>query len=254
MNPRTIKYTPIQQTDFVRYYKMSSSPMFFKGIKDKHFKDDYGIFDSNEFIRPSKEWRENYHFYDEFLNNLSSWESWPKRNKSIIGTTSLEVAQLYALLGGKGSKVYIVIPLKSRTILCPTDDILTSFNRGPGMTLLREDSHSLLKQFNEEFLTFLNRRGYQEEKIRKLDFEGMIQVLKNEVDNKSLTDLDILNHVYQSGNILQTFENLFDPVKNNFSLTEKVDLCEMGEGKEVFSSGQVLLCSYEKAKGLGIYP
>lgn len=249
---KPIKYNNINEDEFLKLLPNSNS-MFFKGINSKYFNHKFGIIDTRNFVRESKDRESNYHFYDELLNECEAWQNMPKRRHSIIGTSSHEIASLYALGGDHESKVYFVIPLDAKSILCPTEDILTSFNNSVSPTLMNVGSNSFLLQLNQEFKTYFERLNLSENQIRALKYSDLCVAFNSINESVEIRDLPIVKHINE-GNSFEDFINkVLDPKKNFFegSLENKI-LSMKGSGKEVFSSGEVLLCEYSEMKKFGL--
>lgn len=248
-NKKTIKYTEIEQSEFNSIFSKCNI-WFYKGISHKHFNADFGRINTKEFIRPSKEVESNYHFYDEILNNLSVWEELPLRKNSIIGTTSLEVANLYSLIGGEGSKTYVIGSLNSLVAVCPDEDLLTSFQNRITNKLLKSDSVSFLKQLNDEFLHFFRTKEMNDEEIRSLEYHDIIQILNNSEKRTFEEIYPILNYLLKESDIVKPLNEMFDPKLNGFEISTNLKLIEKGPGQEVFGSGEFVMCEYNIFKEL----
>lgn len=77
-----------------------------------------GIIDTNAFNRKSAN---TYNYYTLWMDNHPSWKDYPKRSKSLICTTSYEVASGYGA-------VKLIIPADKNTVgVCASDDLWGAF-------------------------------------------------------------------------------------------------------------------------------
>lgn len=252
---KTIKYTEITKSEFLSQVS-DSKCSFLKGINKKYFNKKFGFINTKDFIRPSKETKDNYHFYDEFLNECYSWNNFARRKHSIIGTTSFEVASLYSMYGEPGSSIYFVIPIDAETLMCPTDDILSSFKNHLTNALVKEDSISFLLELNIELKKYFEMKNFSEQEIRKLKYSDLVNELSSIENLTILNEFTILKRLLEmNGNVEENINKILEPGINNFSLyTESKLLRHKGNGREIFASGKVLLCAYNEMTKLGLNP
>ena len=101
--------------DLNKYVK---SPIY-KGLKDqvRSLSDNFVVqYNTDRFSPHAKN-----NFYNVFFSNADSWKKYPKRNRSLVCTTSDTYAKDYG-------KLYYVIPLKNTKVgICPEKDIFFSF-------------------------------------------------------------------------------------------------------------------------------
>lgn len=112
------------------------------------------------------------------VSNLPSWQQYPKRNRSLICTTSYTIANAY---GGTGT--YVVLPFGNPTIgICPSLDFWDGFN-DPQPPELNSEINQLLKEVG------MISRGEALRYGESLSFQQLIGIF-NEID--SMIGLDIL--------------------------------------------------------------
>ena len=234
-------YSEIDQNEF-KHYVVGDPLIYFKGINNEYTNFPFCKINTSQFERPSKESTDNYHFYDLVLNNCSSWENFPKRVRSLIGSTSLATASLYA-----PGNVYVVVPVKARTILCPSDDIMSSFVNDETILLSDPNTISYPLQFNLECSTYFKQLGLSHEEIRALDYELLTWHLDHLKFSRKEDLSNTLRRIQECGsNADSLLSKLFCPEINGFTeVLGKLELTREHNGFEVFSSGEVVLCKME---------
>ncbi len=108
---------------YASWYDIDCETPLYRGIKKHGIKreDDFLIIEPSKFKRVSVD---TDNFYNLIIDNDSKWEDFPKRSKSIIGTTDMKRAENYGT-------VYRIIPLfkNSEIAIAPGDDIWWSFTK-----------------------------------------------------------------------------------------------------------------------------
>lgn len=177
--------------------------------------------------------RDNTNHYTLLIDNSEAWKEYPKRSKSFI--CSLQIGK-YS--NGKylpsTPNSYLVIPNdESIWGICPTDDILSSFN-----TLLKYGNFTsiIFESMNEMSLNF-NLGGISDSNIDHMKHD-LLKLQKYIYSNyKSPNDfLDIIdplditiifcNFVYNNWglDIFNCIETILNPKTNNFKLNKYSDI------------------------------
>jgi len=217
-------------------------------------------FNSNEHaIKVSKnELERNTNSYSSmFLSNMASWNSLPKRNNSMICTSSDIIAQA-------NGDIYVIIPIGNTTLGVSQD---ASFNTS--FSYMKTKYHiNDLNDFNKKFtlfMTYLHNILHTHTQINMSstnEYSRLISILKNvdkHLDFKRgiyvKTYRELINNGGQGysflGNtsILDNITDMFNPVKNNFSLVDfKNYNISFDENHEVWFSGDSYMLSYNLYK------
>jgi len=126
--------------NYKKLFKNDSSVRIYRGIKT--FGPIYGYIDSDKGVPRVSANTSN--FMTLLMDNLPSWNGWPKRSKSIICATSTGIS------GNYGTN-YTVIPYDDALIgVCSDDDLWNSFST---ITCVAEFNASLKKIFLSNGIT-----------------------------------------------------------------------------------------------------
>ena len=106
---------------------MCSGINLYRGVTG--FYDNYAIVDPTLKKRKSAN---THNYYTLMMDNLPSWQGWPKRSRSLICSTSKKKTMAYSEYdfdnGGSYLSIYQVLPFNgAKLAVCPRDDIWTSF-------------------------------------------------------------------------------------------------------------------------------
>lgn len=218
-------------------------------IKEKCRKawDSTRIYRGNErlddkyyFIDPTKSYERispfaEYNFYNLLLSNLPSWKKYPKRNKSVICTTSSENAR------HRGRDIYyFVLPVDGANIgICPDRDIWDCFNDS-GVDL--EDFGNHLDDFFETNNISVSDNDYNDfvdacKKIDKYKEEGSLDIYD------SFSDW-LIKFKKTDKTFLEYLNNLLNPNKNNFKLVTVGK--KIGYDREVWTGDKCVLVRTEQ--------
>lgn len=202
-----------------------------------------------------------YNYYNLLLSNLDNWSHYPRRDRSLIGTTSIENAKDYGHL-------YYVFPLGNPNIaICPDIDLWESFPR-----VCDKAGIITLEPFNQLFHWFLAiALGKQPENIlkKKEEFKPLdqnyIQLEKAFTDIKDLWNKNpelirkrfeakplaieaypLYDTVFKEfkGDVKAALMDMFDPKKNGFKQVPLNKLNVQGH-KEVWLSAPAVLIEEE---------
>ena len=211
--------TPINLQDAIEWVK-PNSVNFYNELIDSYEKKRQnklliykGMTSCGPYILsdPSKIQRESantYNYYTVLFDNLPSWSEYPKRSKSLICTSELNIAFGYSDTKENGA-LYIVIPKDNTKIgICPTYDIWDAFDGKLDLIALNNKLH---------------QGGVP------VDYDSIISYLQNSAQFKKY---DI--------------NKVFDPNKNGFKLVTygKVESLFLGN-QEMWMSGECLLVNYD---------
>lgn len=198
-----------------------------------------------------------HNYYNLLLSNLENWREYPKRNRSIIGTTSLGYAEEYF------GSVYVVFPFNNPKIgVCVDEDLWYSFPYLFNNIIFEEDH---MEQFNKTLHAFLtialarkiNSRADKDiTKLREL-FKEVTNLwhtrrehLERRFEPFSSSAFLALNQMYFfffekfNGNIEAALSDLLDPNKNNFRLLTLSDF-DVTKNKEVWLEAPSVLIDYK---------
>lgn len=198
----------------------------YKGIQ-KSFNSknsNFYLTDPSKKIRKS---RNTQNYYTLLLDNLPSWEGYPKRSQSLICTSSYSKATRYG-------EVYIVLPFNNSQIaICPYNDIWNSF------PLLISSLGYFNAMFNNHVIPDKNY----------IDFIGLCFTMKNYLirDFKDQAKHELMSQLislFKKANspkdIENAFNKIFDPIKNGFT-KGKIGNIEIPLNREIWTDGKAYL-------------
>jgi hypothetical protein len=188
-------------------------------------------------------------FYTRLFSGiLDSWSNYPKRERSIICTSSPYTAC------GFGTSVCVVLPENKSLIgICPTDDIWQSFSDIHQLTYLNDVmldlfdwafgwklSHNIIDLFNKaDDATIIQYLNDLDVELENLDFEEFA-----EDHDYSAIEMDIMQLIENRNcPLIEFFNDLLDPDNNRFMLKsiEAYRLNSETEDREVWTEAQCLL-------------
>lgn len=187
----------------------------FRGLKSAN-KDIY-------FISPSKHMRSSRNtsnFFTSLIDSSNRWKNYPKRSRSIICTTDYFAAKAYG-------SVYNIFPKNGAKIgICSEDDIWSSVDN------ILAELGLYVNDFNNLFYELYDEIGESQNEMERLNYENIDNILnkfdefiqKNGIERfielPSIHYSKIATHLKNNyrGNIRNYFDDLLDPVKNNFKL------------------------------------
>ncbi len=183
--------------------------------------------DKYAFVRPNQFERESayaeYNFYTLLLDNLLSWKNYPKRSKSVVCGSDLDM--ISSRYGGR----YIVLPKNGSKIgVCPNYDIWFSFHE----LYIRHIEN--LDDFNDVLHMIWDNdipKTYQEMVKQEIIKTGNIENHFSDYDDSENFVADYLNK------ILDPDDNGFEIIKSGQS---------MNDGCEVWTEGDCLLYRTER--------
>jgi len=209
----------------------------YRGIKGADYLHDY-----YNVIKPSEYIRSAGHSNTTYLNiidNSESWKNYPKRRKSIICSTSRDVAHFYG-------EVHVVIPVNNSNFdVCPDYDFqkcFDNFNIKFGTPIYRVD-----EMFDS------NKEGYSYEDFKRMMISNEYNPVefsfdyRQYVSENNLTGEDIYNEMIE--NISPT-NNGFKTFRYNGSRDiSTLNDIRLLDSNEVWTSDDCLLITETRYKG-----
>lgn len=252
------------QKELENYSNSINVPLkLFKGITYTEKLPDCYIVKPTESLRESKTKNEYGNAYNLLLNNLKSWDDFPKRQKSLIVTSSFQTAKSFSSISPISNsidgKLYHVFPEYNSIIaVAPESDIWISFKNGMSELGLKGNIKNLKKfnSFLKEIFDLID--GYENfDQTWEVFIESITALSKKTIVPKtntmSLEAECILNSLIKNEATLITFlESVFDLSKNNF-ITEVFNdkLKNKFYDNEIWTEGNCLLIEHEFFKTLG---
>ena len=169
-----------------------------------------------------------WNYYTLWLSNNPQWAAYPKRNRSLICSTSYDKAASY-------ENPVVIVPLINCKIgVCPAGDIWDSFK-------LVGNLHMFMK-----YVWFLFWK-HDKHRFDGFSYQEMMQKLHEMTPEKfgkfGFDKFDNLM-VKFNNNAEAMLQNVFDPVDNNFTLTSWKQFNILGD-REVWLSAPCLLIKPE---------
>lgn len=203
---------------------------FYKGVVSKTCLNKYYVVDPSLFLRESKTKIEHGNVYNLLLNNLPSWEKIPKRQYSVIMSSSQNTAKSFSIpITSKGyiyGKTYCVIPENESILAIASDrDIWNSFNNGLLKIGLRGKNGNLIKFnciLNELYKSTQNNDEF--DKNWELLNENLIKLANGIIVPKiSLSDEETRMLEYLKSNrndLIGFFDEIFNPNLNGIMILQ----------------------------------
>lgn len=184
----------------------------------------YSTVDPSQRIRQSKN---TSNYYTLLLSNLPEWQKYPKRDRSLICSTSGKKAGAYGVR-------FAVIPYDEVKLgVCPESDIWDSFEE------LKQEGFSTLEDFNDYFeLLFSLKKPntYQEIVERVKNFSLPLKL--SDVNNIHWIPMFLQNFFIQlSKKKMSYLQELLSPDNNDFHLSSFEDL-PFSKNRECWFSGE----------------
>lgn len=235
---------PEQYRGIVKEYITTSESYVYRGMKDT----GTIIFgDGTKMSRKSKN-TTNYYTYiiDRILRR--QWEKFPLRSESFICTTHESTAGSYGT-------VYVVIPLENQDFgVAPSDDFWFAFDE----TIENIISNGSLQYFNEilgrlyyilkqkEIMaasadSFFNSMAILSQAIKKTNYDYDSFPSKTSDLQLFRDEFALYKYFKDAGDVTKGLAQIFDPVKNRFSLSKHPD----DHDSEVWVSGKVMFIKYD---------
>jgi hypothetical protein len=164
------------------------------------------------------------------MDNLPSWNGWPKRSRSIICSTNYDDSDSYG-------KVYYNIPYDNAKIgICSDHDVWRSFS------YIRNGINSFNNLLENLMKIYDIKRSEKDWNI----FVKALQELQNKFDYNTLPDDEkyyiekhksVLDMLFNGKNIIKNLDHIFDPDTNKF----KMGINNLQPDREIFIQGECIL-------------
>jgi hypothetical protein len=221
---KTIKFNQIWrglstiQEDYVFYNNLSST---------------------NRLQRPKNP---NSYIYNIWIDTHPSWEKYPKRKHSLIMSNDSEYASNYSY---EGDPHLVIMDLKAKCGICPTDDIWYSFSDAKDMhewfpknyfkNFIPNDWRDIISKFDEIF--------------KKYGFKSLDK--KHNIKNNNPQFYELFMTIYDPKDSFNTLEEILsqylDPQTNGFKLATFGDIItkrvKLPYSCEIWASEPAYLCS-----------
>lgn len=203
------------------------APEIFRGVKSNN---QFMLVNPQQFTRKSKN-TSNYHTL--LVDNMASWETFPKRSESIVCSTSRNKAAVY----GAGGMTYRVLPINGSNIgICAEDDWWFSFKKFDNLGItVRDFNEDLANMFN----TVLN--DLPDDDNWEMVAEWIEMVDERLVVDDSFLSSDFADYLFEHDKtVKQTLIDLLEPKSNGFELTTIENFTTTGN-HEIWTDGPSLL-------------
>ena len=220
-----------------------------KDIERDNYDEDDAIVNQVVFgLTPGVRKSENtFNFYTKLFSDvLESWKDFPKRNNSIICTTSEGKASTYA-----GNEAFCLFPKNDVKIaICPANDLWDSFYDSINTSLddFNVCFYSAVKAYIPEYLDTLEKAvvtyGSNDE-IFEI-FEALEENIKHNKQVREQLDDDVIivknfiEPVIDGEHLYDHLNRTLNPISNGFKLTGNTDDIVECEDNEVWFSGKCL--------------
>ncbi len=205
----------------------------FRGYYDNK---DYALSIDPKSGKPRKSAYTGSNYYTLLMDNLASWKKYPKRSQSVICSTSYTKAKEYTF----SNNVYFVFPYNgSKFGVAPNDDIFTSFKMYDRYQIMGTG-----RKFNTFLKDFLSISGNNTDKDWNTLLKAFKKYDKLRVYDDNILDFDIMQFdeftkKEYNGSLLNTFNRLMNPQKNDFRLTK--DINTIPAEREVWTDGKCVM-------------
>jgi hypothetical protein len=226
-----------QYSDAIKLYRKSFNYIM-RGIQSNDWRQDETYRGNYLTIQPSKFERKSAYasgnYYTLLIDNLPKWKPYPKRSRSIVGSTDSNKAGTYVSSGN----IYFVFPKNGSSVgVAPKGDIFNSF----------KDVYTLGK-----FTDACNN-----EALRDRDWKTMVQSMKeydeqveatiedggggNRLYNSAFKDVisNFIDKYDKYDDLEKLFAHVFDPGYNGFKVVKAGTKIPIGY--EVWTDGDCLM-------------
>jgi hypothetical protein len=201
------------------------------------YRGERNIIDNISYVIPGNRYSQNtFNCYNELFSEiLPSWKDFPKRNHSVICSTSNDRSGVYG-------NVFVILPKNGTSIgVCSKHDIWISF------PLFDKKIKDIVKlnDFAETIMIIMYAL-YN----KKVDLKFLLEDFKNheKIDiinfSEKYTVINFYELLYKNRNNLFNFlNNIFDPYKNGFKLLTINDT--LPENREVWFDNHYIAIKYD---------
>jgi hypothetical protein len=231
------------KSNFVKYWRRGGK-VIYRGNPKLDSNLSYKAFPS-QYTRKSKNTK---NYYTLIIDNLPSWNQYPKRSKSLVCSLSKHYAASYAF-----GNPHILIPIKNAKVgICSKADIWYSFSEFSPDNL-NEDIDRLVKilyKISNEDDKFATTPTSWEELLNIFSYtdtvKDSLQNYKHELGRYFSIYLDKNETLYNF------IEKLFDPASNDFDLISNYNKehskLDSYDDNEVWTDADCYLVSIEQMK------
>jgi hypothetical protein len=211
---------------------VKNASMLYRGIKNENDKDIL-------FIQPSKYIRNKTaggdYFTRKIVDNSEHWKEYPKRSRSIIGSTNKNIANNYAF---ETNHVYSVYPkLNAKIAVCPKSDYINSFSEGM----------RILSYFFSEIVTYqddiYSLEGHFIRVFPKLIKDNSIEKIKHIINSYKKMNKEKRN-ILKKCNCLTVYDLIdycLSPELNRFELITYNKKFKINGSKEIWTDSDSLM-------------
>lgn len=217
------------------------SNAIFRGL-NRSENEDYELGDSSQFKRRAANTTNEIQI---FVASSPKWKNFPSRESAFICATEKSLAAKYG-------ELYLVIPADNAKIgICPTRDFWLSFNDGfEGTKFKRLDQVNFFLRNGIGWAQGVERLTFSQkdpvalrENLRRVDLEFLdkaIAGVKHQDDaNRYLQSVRDEMESRGCDNLEELFEDMFDPITNDFKATTGADYSHSSEDPlEVWIEGE----------------
>jgi hypothetical protein len=211
----------------------------YKGINYLENPQGFYLVNPSFAIRKSRTLKETGNIHNLIIDNLPSWENYPKREKSIIFSTLYRTAKIYGIC-------YHVFPkIGSQVAICPNDDFWNSFRPAlirMGLVGNRSNLITLNNALYEIGLTFgLKKVDFIDWTIFSKFAEDFDSIVPNSLKISDFSN-NLIRKVYEHNHGLISFLNhVLSPSINGFTIDIFNHRFKHIHNSEMWTEGQCLL-------------
>ena len=237
---QTITEEKVKSLIDTQYNKATEGTLIYRG--NRSLRGDY------YFLDPTKSYERESpfataNFYNLLFSNLPSWRKYPKRNKSVICTTS------NANAFRRGCDVaYIVLPINDADIgVCPADDIWFSFKHSgiANLNILNYDLIDLFKDNTTEDNVDVNWHSFLRA-CKELEDNGRLKEMGYGFDT-----IDIDKYVESKMSFIEYLNELLNPDKNKLKMVKPG--AKLKPNVEVWTDSPCLLINRFSTIGIELF-
>lgn len=240
------EFVQLGRTAYSNYFKLYKQPVFYRG-----FTHVLPILTTVDASGKERESQNTTNEYTWLLSTLASWQKFPKRSRSLVGSTSSDYASQHSRSNLPG---ILITPNNAKIGVCPMHDIWESF-----------------KKYQKESLTILNyelKEIFQGFKLVPGDgaantydiFIKALRLANSKLNELKKTNPKLLNKLFGSRNLplfdkfikdtTQTpfiilIDKILTPRHNGFKLVTTETLGSVTGVKEMWTSDRCLVISPE---------
>lgn len=199
----------------------------FRGV---YSKDNYIIIEPSKFERKSAYMSDKSNHYTLLLSNLPSWKRYPRRDKSLICSTTFATAASFS----NSDNVFLVLPKNNSKIgVCSEDDLWGAFYN------VIDTNDSTILQLNYGLRVLgVTSSDYNSMKneVNKIFKDNLINV--NRLPFKDNIKANIIKDL-KTKSMINILNDILSPERNDFKLVKSGD--KLPINREVWTDGKCVL-------------